>query len=86
MKLPEHIQFVMLSATVPNYREFADWVGRSKQKRIFVQMTDKRPVPLQHFILYKEKTHMIKDENGVVFRDVIEKVLKEENKDRQKKF
>jgi superfamily II RNA helicase len=51
-----------------------------------VQMTDKRPVPLQHFILYKEKTHMIKDENGVVYREVIEKVLKEENKDRQKKF
>ncbi len=69
---------VMLSATVPNYREFADWVGRAKQKKIYVQMTEKRPVPLQHFIIFNEKVHMIKDEHGNIKRDVIEKVLKEE--------
>lgn len=54
MKLPEHIKFVMLSATVPNYKEFADWVGRVKKRKIYVQMTEKRPVPLQHLILFKE--------------------------------
>ena len=86
MKLPEHISMVMLSATVPNYREFADWIGRAKQKRIFVQMTEKRPVPLQHFILYKDKLHMIKDEMGNVNRDVIEKVLKLEANDRRNKM
>jgi antiviral helicase SKI2 len=62
MKLPDHIQLVMLSATVPNYREFADWVGRAKNKMIYVQMTEKRPVPLQHFILFNEKITLIKDE------------------------
>lgn len=46
MKLPEHINIVMLSATVPNYKEFAEWVGRTKKKKIYVQMTEKRPVPL----------------------------------------
>lgn len=46
MKLPPHISIVMLSATVPNYKEFADWVGRTKQKKVYVQMTEKRPVPL----------------------------------------
>ena len=46
MKLPDHINFVMLSATVPNYKEFADWVGRTKKKMVYVQMTEKRPVPL----------------------------------------
>jgi superfamily II RNA helicase len=45
-------------------------------------MTEKRPVPLQHFIIYKDKLHMIKDEHNVVYRDVIQKVLKEEEKDR----
>jgi antiviral helicase SKI2 len=28
--LPEHIGIVMLSATVPNAMDFADWVGRVK--------------------------------------------------------
>ena len=27
--LPEHVNVIMLSATVPNTLEFADWVGRS---------------------------------------------------------
>ena len=25
--LPEHVSIILLSATVPNTREFADWVG-----------------------------------------------------------
>ena len=85
MKLPDHINMVMLSATVPNYREFADWIGRAKRKTVYVQMTEKRPVPLQHFIIYKEKLHMIKDEHNHVYRDVISKVLAEEDKDRKMK-
>jgi antiviral helicase SKI2 len=64
MKLPEHVKLVMLSATVPNFKEFADWVGRAKNKNIYVQCTDKRPVPLQHFFLYNEKLTPIKDENN----------------------
>lgn len=32
--LPDHVCIVMLSATVPNYLEFANWVGRSKQKKV----------------------------------------------------
>ncbi len=46
-------------------------------------MTEKRPVPLQHFIIYKEKIHMIKDEHNKVNRDVIARVLAEEEKDRR---
>jgi antiviral helicase SKI2 len=36
IKLPDHIGIVMLSATVPNYMEFADWVGRTKRKKVYV--------------------------------------------------
>jgi antiviral helicase SKI2 len=25
--LPDHVNIILLSATVPNTREFADWVG-----------------------------------------------------------
>jgi antiviral helicase SKI2 len=32
--LPEHVNIVLLSASVPNSLEFADWVGRTKQKKV----------------------------------------------------
>jgi antiviral helicase SKI2 len=34
--LPPHITIVMLSATVPNVMDFADWVGRTKNRVVFV--------------------------------------------------
>jgi len=56
--LPAHVGLILLSATVPNVFEFADWVGRTKRKKIFVTGTQKRPVPLEHCIYFggdKEK-------------------------------
>lgn len=37
--LPPHVNIVMLSATVPNVMDFADWVGRTKRKIIHVTGT-----------------------------------------------
>ncbi|XP_059090527.1 superkiller complex protein 2-like [Tigriopus californicus] len=48
--LPNHVNIIMLSATVPNTLVFADWVGRTKKKKIYVISTLKRPVPLEHFL------------------------------------
>lgn len=48
--LPEHVSIVMLSATIPNTLEFANWVGATKKKKVFVVSTLKRPVPLQHYL------------------------------------
>ena len=59
--LPSHVNFVLLSATVPNTLEFADWVGRTKQKNIYVISTEKRPVPLQHFLWKSNKLFPILD-------------------------
>jgi antiviral helicase SKI2 len=50
--LPKHVGIVMLSATVPNVREFAGWVGKTKRKRVFVTGTTKRPVPLEHELYF----------------------------------
>ncbi|KAF3333981.1 helicase SKI2W isoform X1 [Carex littledalei] len=57
--LPKHINIVLLSATVPNTVEFADWIGRTKQKKIRVTSTIKRPVPLEHCIFYSGELYTI---------------------------
>ena len=59
--LPDHVNIIMLSATVPNTLEFADWVGRTKKRKIYVISTLKRPVPLEHF-LYTGSDGKSKDE------------------------
>ncbi|VFQ98227.1 unnamed protein product [Cuscuta campestris] len=57
--LPRHINFVLLSATVPNTIEFADWIGRTKQKKICVTGTAKRPVPLEHCLFYSGELYKV---------------------------
>lgn len=48
--LPKEVCVVLLSATVPNTLEFADWLGRTHKRKVYVITTTKRPVPLQHFL------------------------------------
>ena len=50
--LPAHVNLILLSATVPNVMEFADWVGRTKRKILYVTGTTRRPVPLEHQLYY----------------------------------
>ena len=53
---PPHVQFVCLSATISNNRQFADWVGERRGSTRLVA-TENRPVPL-------ESMYMIKDRMG----------------------
>lgn len=68
--LPAHVNIVLLSATVPNTLEFADWIGRIKKRKIYVISTTKRPVPLEHFLYTgtggksKDERFLIVDANG----------------------
>ncbi|XP_068929383.1 superkiller complex protein 2 [Petaurus breviceps papuanus] len=48
--LPDHVSIILLSATVPNALEFADWIGRLKRRHLYVISTAARPVPLEHFL------------------------------------
>ncbi|KAK8952045.1 hypothetical protein KSP39_PZI004339 [Platanthera zijinensis] len=59
--LPRHINIVLLSATVPNTTEFADWIGRTKKKKIRVLGTSKRPVPLEHCLYYSGELYKVGD-------------------------
>lgn len=48
--LPQTVNIVMLSATVPKPIIFANWVGRIKKRKMYVISTLKRPIPLQHYL------------------------------------
>jgi antiviral helicase SKI2 len=61
--LPDHVKFILLSATVPNTFEFANWVGRTKRKDIYVISTPKRPVPLENFLWCKNAMYKVVDEH-----------------------
>ena len=74
MKLPDTCSIIMLSATVPNYLEFANWVGRTKQKKVYVQYTDKRPVPLLHNLMLDGKLSLIKDQEKPVDQALLKKI------------
>ncbi|KAH7010021.1 NUC185 domain-containing protein [Ilyonectria destructans] len=83
--LPEHVSLILLSATVPNTYEFASWVGRTKQKDIYVISTPKRPVPLEHYLWAGKNIHKIVDSE----KKFIEKGWKDahqamQGKDKQK--
>ena len=51
--LPAQVKMVFLSATTPNMLEFSGWVGRTRQRRVNVVSTPKRP-PLEHFACWRK--------------------------------
>ena len=55
--LPPHVNIVMLSATVPNKMEVADWVGSIRQSVVRVCGTEERPVPLSHHVYFEKKLY-----------------------------
>ncbi|KAH8584535.1 mRNA translation inhibitor SKI2 SFII helicase [Cryptosporidium sp. chipmunk genotype I] len=62
--LDPKVQLVLLSATIPNYIEFANWIGRIKQNTVYCIRTLQRPVPLKHYLYIYEKCFQIMDENN----------------------
>ncbi|PRW05917.1 superkiller viralicidic activity 2-like 2 isoform B [Chlorella sorokiniana] len=47
---PSSVRFAFLSATIPNAREFADWVAKIHGSPCHVVYTDYRPTPLEHYV------------------------------------
>ncbi|KAK3602043.1 hypothetical protein CHS0354_021137 [Potamilus streckersoni] len=64
--LPDNVHYVFLSATIPNARQFAEWICHLHKQPCHVVYTDFRPTPLQHYIYPSggDGIHMVVDENG----------------------
>ncbi|XP_017881620.1 exosome RNA helicase MTR4 [Ceratina calcarata] len=64
--LPDNVHYVFLSATIPNARQFVEWVSHLHKQPCHVVYTDYRPTPLQHYIfpVGGDGIHLVVDENG----------------------
>ncbi len=51
---PSHIRFLCLSATIPNAKEFAEWISGIQGHTVDVVKWGKRAVPLQHYVYDSE--------------------------------
>lgn len=85
--LPEHVNIILLSATVPNTKEFADWVGRTKKKDIYVISTPQRPVPLEHYLYAGREMYKIVDAGrnflGQGYKEAGEALRRKQDKERE---
>ncbi|XP_041998111.1 DExH-box ATP-dependent RNA helicase DExH9-like isoform X2 [Salvia splendens] len=74
---PRNSRFVFLSATVPNAKEFADWVAKVLQQPCHIVYTDYRPTPLQHYIFPcgGDGLYLVVDEKGKFREDSFQKAL-----------
>lgn len=74
---PKNSHFVFLSATVPNAKEFADWVAKVHRQPCHIVYTDYRPTPLQHYIFPSggKGLYLVVDEKGKFREDSFQKSL-----------
>jgi superfamily II RNA helicase len=49
---PQHINFICLSATIPNLREFTSWMQSVRHNKIDMVIETHRPVPLEHRLYF----------------------------------
>ncbi|KAJ3605916.1 hypothetical protein NHX12_027959 [Muraenolepis orangiensis] len=64
--LPDNVHYVFLSATIPNAKQFAEWICHLHKQPCHVVYTDFRPTPLQHYLFPAggDGLHLVVDENG----------------------
>jgi superfamily II RNA helicase len=51
---PNHVRFLCLSATIPNYKQFAEWISKIKKHKVDTIHYSHRPVPLTHLVYDRE--------------------------------
>ena len=74
---PSSVRFAFLSATIPNAREFAEWIAVTHRSPCHVVYTEYRPTPLQHFLYPSGSDGMflVVDEKGQFREDAFTKAV-----------
>eukprot|EP00112_Aurelia_sp_Birch-Aquarium-sp1_P016633 Seg379.1 transcript_id=Seg379.1/GoldUCD/mRNA.D3Y31 product="Exosome RNA helicase MTR4" protein_id=Seg379.1/GoldUCD/D3Y31 len=75
--LPDNVHFVFLSATIPNARQFAEWVAHLHKQPCHVVYTDFRPTPLQHYLYPSggDGLYLVQDEKREFREDNFNKAM-----------
>ena len=74
--LPKKIRLVMLSATINNSLDFCKWIENIKNKKVNLYSTDKRVVPLTHYIYMDAKNKSFKGtDNDVLLEKYTNKLI-----------
>jgi len=75
--LPDAVRFVFLSATIPNAKEFSEWISYIHNQPCHVVYTERRPVPLKFFVSTpgSGKPVIVKDGEGFLNVRAIEETL-----------
>lgn len=74
--MPDWIQMILLSATLPDAESFCKWIAGCKGKNISYATTSKRVVPLSHYLMNGAGFHQIMDNEYNFNRDVYRTVSK----------
>ena len=54
VNLPKHINVVLLSATLPNVEQFAEWLACTRERELCLVIKNERIVPLTHYMFVED--------------------------------
>jgi superfamily II RNA helicase len=76
MMLPEHVQMLMLSATIDKPDKFAAWCEEQKgKKEVYLASTEHRVVPLHHHLFVTSPEHLYKQINDKSEKESLRKEM-----------
>ncbi len=75
--MPANVKYIFLSATINNPETFARWIVKLRKYPCHVITTDKRPIPLQHYLcpLGGHGIYHVLDKNGSFDDNVLKKAI-----------
>lgn len=88
---PAHIRFICLSATIPNYKQFAGWIQSISGHKVVTVSYMERAVPLEHYVyehvagLTTVDEMIKKAEHDSQYEDYYKVTHKRRGKDRQQR-
>lgn len=74
VKLPKHINTVLLSATFPNISSFAEWLAYVRDRDVCQVIKKGRVVPLTHYLYHENELVEVMDSNDKFLQSAYDKV------------